>query len=76
MKRILYFIIILLAAIASTFVATPAHEHDSRIEVCMQGAHCNGTIGCSCSGFAPITNGDVWQQAYCRKCGHSKSVHR
>ena len=41
-----------------------------------QGSHCNGTVGCSCSGFAPITNGDVWQQAYCKHCGHKKSCHR
>ena len=41
-----------------------------------QGTHCSGTVGCGCSGFAPITNGDVWQQAYCKHCGHKRSVHR
>lgn len=41
-----------------------------------QGTHCSGTVGCGCTGFAPITNGDVWQQAYCRHCGHKRSVHR
>lgn len=40
------------------------------------GTHCNGTVGCGCPGFAPITNGDVWQQAYCRHCGHKRSVHK
>lgn len=41
-----------------------------------QGTHCNGTAGCGCPGFSPITNGDVWQQAYCRHCGHKKSAHK
>lgn len=41
-----------------------------------QGTHCSGTMGCSCAGFAPITNGDVWQQAYCKHCGHKKSCHK
>ena len=45
-------------------------------QLSMQGTHCNGTVGCSCSGFAPITNGDVWQQAYCKHCGHKKSSHK
>ena len=48
-----------------------AHTH-----VAVQGAHCNGTVGCSCSGFSPITNGEVWQQAYCKHCGHKRSVHK
>lgn len=42
----------------------------------LQGTHCNGTVGCGCSGFSPITNGDVCQQAYCRYCGHKRSVHK
>ena len=45
-------------------------------QLSMQGTHCNGTVGCSCPGFAPITNGDVWQQAYCKHCGHKKSCHK
>lgn len=44
--------------------------------VAVQGTHCNGTVGCSCSGFSPITNGEVWQQAYCKHCGHKKSDHK
>ena len=41
-----------------------------------QGTHCSGTVGCDCKGFSPITNGDVWQQAYCKHCGHKKSCHK
>lgn len=49
---------------------------DLHTHIAVQGAHCNGTVGCSCSGFSPITNGDVWQQAYCKHCGHKRSVHK
>lgn len=42
----------------------------------MQGTHCSGTVGCGCPGFSPITNGDVWQQAYCRHCGHRRGCHK
>lgn len=52
-------------------IAEEAHTH-----VYAQGARCNGTVGCGCSGFSPITNGDVWQQAYCKHCGHKRSVHK
>ena len=47
-----------------------------RTHVHAQGARCNGTVGCSCPGFSAITNGDVWQKAYCRHCGHKRSVHK
>lgn len=40
-----------------------------------QGAHCHGIVGCDCPGFSPITNGDIWQQAYCKHCGHKRSFH-
>ena len=51
-----------------TILPEPSH-------LATQGAHCRGTVGCSCPGFAPITNGDVWQQAYCRHCGHRRMYH-
>lgn len=35
-----------------------------------------GSVGCSCSMFSPITNGEVLQQAYCKHCGHKKSCHK
>lgn len=53
------------------------HQHDvSTTQITLYGAHCRGTLGCGCPGFAPITNGDVWQQAYCRHCGHARGYHR
>lgn len=47
-----------------------------RTHVHAQGSRCKGTVGCSCPGFSAITNGDVWQKAYCRHCGHKRSVHK
>lgn len=41
-----------------------------------KGTHCSGTVGCSCPGFEPITNGDVWQESYCKHCNHKKSSHK
>lgn len=53
------------------------HNHECvTTHIDMQGTHCRGTVGCGCPGFSPITNGDVWQQAYCRHCGHHRSYHR
>lgn len=52
------------------------HKHESStIHVTSQGAHCRGTVGCNCPGFSPVTSGDVWQQAYCKHCGHKKTFH-
>ena len=45
-------------------------------DVSAKAKHCNGTVGCDCPGFAPITNGKEWQKAYCKHCGHRKSCHR
>ena len=42
----------------------------------VQGKHCTGTVGCSCSGFRPITDGQVWQESYCKNCGHHKRFHK
>lgn len=42
----------------------------------VQGKHCTGTVGCSCSGFRPITDGQVWQESYCKNCGHHKRCHK
>ena len=44
--------------------------------VSFKGKHCSETVGCSCPGFEPITNGDVWQQSYCKHCNHKKSSHK
>lgn len=49
---------------------------ETHTHVAAQGKHCNYTVGCSCSGFAPKTNGDVWEEAYCKRCGHHKRYHK
>lgn len=51
-------------------------SNDFATNVTMEGSHCTGTVGCNCSGFSPITNGEVWQQSYCKHCGHKKSCHK
>ena len=52
-------------------MATDIHSHAH-----VQGKHCNGTVGCDCSGFSAITNGKEWQKSYCKRCGHHKRCHR
>ena len=51
-------------------------DADSHTHICCEGKKCTGTVGCSCSGFSPITDGKEWQKSYCRKCGHHKSYHK
>lgn len=48
----------------------------SRSNVSFRGKHCSGSVGCSCSGFAPITDGDVHDESTCKRCYHKKSVHK
>lgn len=55
---------------------TDKFEEHNHVTVSSQGARCRGTLGCGCYGFSPITNGAVWQQAYCRYCGHHRTYHR
>ncbi len=79
MKKFLYVLITIFLGFFSISVHTheDGHHHIVALsESPCEGTHCNGTVGCSCSGFDPITNGQVWQQAYCKHCGHKKSVHR
>lgn len=52
-------------------VAVHTHSHAAS-----QGKHCNGTVGCDCSGFSPITNGKEWQKSYCKNYEHMKSCHK
>lgn len=52
-------------------IASDVHTH-----VSCQGKHCTYTVGCNCAGFSPKTNGDVWEQSYCKRCGHHKSYHK
>lgn len=84
MKKLIICFVVLMTMVAAvtTFAAGinnirsgQAYLPDA-LQLSMQGTHCNGTVGCNCPGFSPITNGDVWQQAYCRHCGHKKGVHK
>lgn len=75
-------VLVLSIAVLSSFVSTDRHNHVETAE-CVnpsdsecQGKHCSGTVGCSCSGFKPRTDGDVWQQAYCKNCGHHRKYHK
>ncbi len=63
-------------ASATTAEAPAVIEVHTHNHAASQGAHCNGTVGCDCSGFAPITNGKEWQKSYCKHCGHKKSCHK
>ena len=86
MKSIKFFATVAFAATAiialSSFVckdmATCNHETSSEAptHVHAEGKRCNGTVGCSCPGFSPITNGKVWQQSYCKHCNHHKNSHK
>lgn len=42
----------------------------------LQGTHCNYTVGCGCSGFAPIQHEEVYKLSYCKRCGHHKKYHK
>lgn len=44
--------------------------------VSFKGKCCDGSVGCSCTGFQPIKDGEVWEEEYCRKCGHHRRNHR
>lgn len=53
------------------------HNHDAlAIHMITQGKHCTGSVGCSCTGFSPITNGDVWQQSIVNIADTKKSCHK
>lgn len=83
MKKML-FVFAGILAILSVFVFANSHseeccEHNHNAlvtNVSSKAKHCNGTVGCDCSGFAPITNGKEWQKAYCKRCGHHRNCHR
>ena len=48
----------------------------NRNNISFKGKHCTGTVGCDCSGFKPITDGDEWEKSYCKRCGHHKRCHK
>ena len=82
-KIVLGFVMVMMAAVTAS-VSASSHKENCTVHdvisvttnVATQGTHCSGTVGCDCKGFSPITNGDVWQQAYCKHCGHKKSCHK
>lgn len=81
MKKIVSVFAAMIAMVASVTVVAKVRKdsgcaYHHAIPVAVQGKHCTGTVGCGCTGFAPITNGEVWQQAYCKYCGHNRSCHR
>lgn len=84
MKKMIFVFAVMIAMVASVKVLANSynenccvHNHDAfTTQVTVQGKHCTGTVGCSCTGFSPITNGEVWQQSYCKHCGHKKSCHK
>ena len=59
-----------------SFTSKTEVKSDVCTEDSCQGKHCNGTVGCDCPGFSPKTNGDEWEKAYCRHCGHHRSSHK
>ena len=81
-KMVLSFAFMMTVGMAVATFASSNNNHYGKTEIAvtsqrtMQGTHCSGTVGCGCPGFAPITNGDVWQQAYCRHCGHRRGCHK
>ena len=84
MKKMFFSFVAVLALATSVSVLANVHNDDCTMcdqvsmttHVFSEGTNCSGTVGCSCSGFSPITNGDVWQQSYCRHCGHHKRSHK
>ncbi len=83
MKKVIFYYATMIAMIVSVSAFATArhnelavHDQDCTTHVHMEGKRCSGTVGCSCSGFKPIMNGKVWQQAYCANCGHKRSVHK
>ena len=51
-------------------------QSDQSYNVTFKGTHCSGTVGCSCPGFSPRTNGDEWEKSYCKHCGHHRKYHK
>ncbi len=84
-KKLITLALIAVSSAAIGFAAlavsvTPSAASDTKILIhthaSAQGKHCTGTVGCDCTGFAPVTNGKEWQKSYCRKCSHHKNSHR
>ena len=84
MKKMLFTFAMLMTMVAAISVSastqSDVHSEQDHLScathVSVEGTHCDGTVGCSCPGFSPITNGEVWQRDYCRHCNHKRSVHK
>ena len=80
MKKLIIILVTLFLAVCGIYYYAYAEQghchHDEPTEEPCEGKHCNGTVGCDCPGFSPITNGEVWQQSYCKYCGHHKRYHK
>ena len=84
MKKKVFIFTVMIAIATSVTVLANSHRDDGcahnhgvwDTHMTTQGKHCTGSVGCSCSGFSPITNGEVWQQSYCKHCGHKKNCHK
>lgn len=81
-KRTILSIVVTIAvvAIGAFFALKPSPANINQVELDTQvnatGKKCNYPVGCSCSGFKPKTNGEVWEEAYCKNCGHHKKYHK
>lgn len=51
----------------------PAYRYNQPL---FRGKHCTGKVGCDCTGFEPITNGKVWEESICKKCGCKRRYHK
>lgn len=82
MKKLIIGFALAMALVASVAVLASTHNdgcirhNHETADLHMEGKHCSGTVGCSCPGFKPITNQEVWKQSYCKHCGHHKNCHR
>lgn len=84
MKKKIAIVFAVLAVFSATIITlcsfTPHNDciagHEHHTHVSSQGKRCNGTVGCDCPGFSPITSGKVWQESYCKHCGHHKNSHK
>ena len=74
-KRIMFAIATIAVSVTAIIgLSSIASKSDSHADC--HGKHCTYTVGCDCSGFSPITDGDEWQKEYCKRCGHKKSYHK
>ncbi len=69
-------VVVALATVITLCSFTASNESEVDIQTSCQGKNCNGNVGCSCPGFSPITDEEVYRQAYCKHCGHHRNYHK